>query len=176
LVVVVARNRQPSASPGSAPAPAEPKTDQAEQHPAEIDPRPAARQRLDDWLRQESAPWIERDLRPDVLRLYDSRVQPGTAFAVRLGPELVRSGKATILVGRHTEVIVLYPAPAAAVVSGGMIFETTARQHHTFQPSPPVALSSPVIDGGDVLDRSRVIRGRARSRTTASCGEAWHSG
>jgi hypothetical protein len=178
LAVVFARNRQPAGEENNRGlAPAGPQPNEATPTPAaEISPAPTARQQMEDWLRRESEPRIEGDLRPGVLRQFDSRVHPGTMFVVRLGPELVRSGKATLLVGRQADLFVLHPGPSAKMDPRSMIFETSAPQHHRFQPAPPVELTSPVIDGGDLLDGLRDIRGR-RCRQPERCrgpGEVPH--
>jgi hypothetical protein len=89
-------------------------------------------------------------------------------FVVRLGPELVRSGKATLLVGRQADFFVLHPGPSAKVDPHSMIFETSAPQNHEFHSAPPVALSSPVIDGGELLDGFRDIRGRVSFKNRGS--------
>ncbi len=150
----------PTAPPDRRLLPNEPKGDETKQpQAAEVKSRPSARQQLEDWLKREGAPGIERTLRPDVLRQHDSKVKPGMVFVACLSPDLARSGKPTFLAGRQDDFFVLHPDPFIQVAPGTMIFQTSAAQDHEFHPNPPVTLSFLTIENADQLDGFSDIRG-----------------
>lgn len=74
--------------------------------------------------------------------------------------DLLRSGKATFLLGREDDFFALFPQPSFKLPPGTMVFQTSAPQDHQFAAVSPVTLSALTIAGTPPLNGFDEVRGK----------------
>jgi serine/threonine protein kinase len=148
-------------SPRSVPSAAE------EKAPAPWSARPSARDLAVAWLKENIEASPDHPVIADMAALIDRDAQDGRAFLIRLGPGLVRSGRATQLAGRHHDLYAFTFTPEQVsdwvpAKAGDFCISTVPRQE--IHPHPLVQVSSPQIDRADALDPLADITGTVAYR------------
>jgi serine/threonine protein kinase len=129
--------------------------------------RPSARDLAVAWLKENIDAGVDHPVIADMAALIDRDAQDGRAFLIRLGPALVRSGRATQLAGRHHDLYAFTFTPEQAgdwvpAKAGDFCISTVPRQE--INPYPLVQLSMPQIDRADALDPLADITGTVAYR------------
>jgi hypothetical protein len=120
-------------------------------------PRPSARDQAVAWLRANTTadPVVE-----DMAREIDRRLAPGKAFTLRLGPKLVKSGRATLLAGRQHDFFRFeHPSGFPDVSDFGVALAVTDAQKVELHADPPVRLADLKVDDAMNLDGDGKITG-----------------
>jgi hypothetical protein len=129
-------------------------------------PRPSARDQALAWLKANST--IDRVVE-DMTREIDRRLAPGKAFTLRLGPKLVKSGRATLLAGRQHDFFRFeYPGDHGDVTDFGLALAVTDPQQVELHADPPVRLTDLHVDDARSLDGDGKIIGSVRYRCRGS--------
>jgi hypothetical protein len=106
--------------------------------------RPSAADQGVAWVRAHNSLKADALLVGDVRRMLTG-VAPGRAFVLRLGRGLVRSGKATLLAGRHHDLAVFAFGPEQAgpwIPAETTVFYVTAPQSQEYAPCQLVSLAA----------------------------------
>jgi hypothetical protein len=123
-------------------------------------PPPSARDQAMAWLEANST--IDR-VAEDMAREIDRRLAPGKAFTLRLGPKLVKSGRATLLAGRQQDFFRFeYPGDYRDVSDFGVALAVTDPQKIEVHADPPVRLADLKVDHAMNLDGDGKITGSVR--------------
>jgi serine/threonine protein kinase len=120
----------------------------------------SARDQTVAWLKANSAPGLDFRVAEDTGRQLDANPVKGKAFLLRLGPKLVKSGRQTILAGRHQDFFAFeLPDEVASIPGLTTTLTVTAEQSQEFLPDPPVRLSSLQIKQKLALDGDQEVTG-----------------
>jgi serine/threonine protein kinase len=135
--------------------------------------RPSARDRAVAWLKENIDAGPDHPVIADMAALIDRDAKDGRAFLIRLGPALVKSGKATELAGRHHDLYAFTFTPEQVsdwvpAKAGDFCISTVPRQE--INPYPLVQLSMPQIDRADALDPLADITGTVAYRKQGDVG------
>jgi hypothetical protein len=120
--------------------------------PGPVDP-PAARPRIHElaerWLKANDALGPGFPVVADCVRQIEAAEREDKAFVLRLGPGLVKSGKRTLLAGRHHDLGVFELTAEEAgswPPEHSTLFDALARQGHHYHPETLVELSGLTIE------------------------------
>jgi serine/threonine protein kinase len=123
-------------------------------------PRTSARDQAVAWLKANGT--IDRVVE-DMAREIDRRLAPGKAFTLRLGPRLVKSGRATLLAGRQHDFFRFeYPGDYRDVSDLGLALAVTDPQKALLHTDPPVRLADVKVDDAMNIDGDGKITGSVR--------------
>jgi serine/threonine protein kinase len=114
------------------------------------------------WVREHNDFGPNHQLVKDVQAFLGSLPGPEHGFKLVLGPDLVKSGKATILLGwRHRFWAFELTAAQSAKLNKNLLTRTTLNpSKDAGEVRPDFALSAPVFDAGPTLPADRAITGR----------------
>jgi hypothetical protein len=160
----------PSEPPAPAAAP-QPPVAAALLGPAELArDRRLARDRAVDWLRANNSGHPEHPVVGYVTSHIDRDLDGAEAFQVLLGPALVKSAKATLLVGRAgtLHVFELDAALGREVPAGGCRVQNYSIGDDRRRATACVVLSDLAIDGADHLAPERPVAGSVTYRITSA--------
>jgi hypothetical protein len=160
---------RPPTSPGEeVSAPVEPPAKDGGRDPAALADAPElARQKREardgavDWLRANIIQKVVHAVSADVASHIDKDLDAGEAFQVLLGPGLVKSSKATLLLGRAgaLHVFELEPALAPDVSPGGCRVQNYSAGNDRRRAVPRIVLSGLVVEGADHLFPEQRVKG-----------------
>src|SRR5262249_51369263 len=120
-------------------------------------PRLSARDQAVAWLQANST--VDRVVE-DMAREIDRRLAPRKAFTLRLGPKLVKSGRATLLAGRQHDFFCFpYPGDYRDVADFDLALAVTDPQKIELHADPPVRLHDLKVDNATNLDGDGKITG-----------------
>jgi serine/threonine protein kinase len=123
---------------------------------------PSARDRAVAWLAENNRLGPGHPVVSDMARMIDRDAKDGQAFLIRLGLELVKSGKPTQLAGRHHDLYAFTFEPEQApdwVPPKASDFCTSTVPRQEIHSHPLVRLSLPRIDQPGALDPLTDIKG-----------------
>jgi serine/threonine protein kinase len=118
------------------------------------------------WLKANNSFGPDHKIVHDSDRQLGSSLSRGEAFVLWLGPKLVKSGKPTVLAGRHCDLRSFeFSQESRPIADTETVLITTPHKDQAFHPELPVALSNLQIDEKNNLDSGREITGSVAYRT-----------
>jgi hypothetical protein len=160
--------RPPTSSGEESAPPVEPPAKDGGRDPAALAGAPdLARQKREardsavDWLRANIIHKLVHSVSADVSSHIDKDLDASEAFQVLLGPGLVKSSKATLLLGRAgaLQVFELDQAVAAEVSAGGCRVQNYSTGSDCRRSVPGIRLSGLVVEGADHLFPEQPVTG-----------------